>query len=326
MITRGPPTLRRRRNLAIVVGLIAVLLAGCTSVVHGKAVPSKQLARENAPLTAEEALGDMATINWCTLLATASFPEGWHAGGKWPGLEYCDFWVNHGKSEIAVRVGHPVDQRRREVAWEATPGKQLPRQLVMERPVRERGGGCARALAFPDHISLSVMASEEAGNPQAKEICRAAEMTVEFVADALVDGYAGHFDEYDDASLAGRIVCRLVPDKLIATARDTPEQPGRSSVSGHECTWPGDGSGPAVILAVDTIHRPDREEVQRVAGRPTRVGPADDGCIVSTDYADFPAYINTDEAISVVVIGAPNPEACSMARKIAKGVWPKLPR
>lgn len=314
-------------RLVLTLWSIALLVvAGCTSVVQGEPVPSKQLSRENAPLTAEAAFGDVATINWCTLLATASFPEGWHAGGKWPGLEYCDFWVNHGKSEIALRVGHLVDRRGREVAWEAIPGKQLPRQLVAQRPVRERGGGCARELAFPDDISLSVMASEEAGRPSALEMCRAAEMTLEFVVDALVDGYAGHFEEYDDASLAKRNVCKLVPDRLIATARDTPEQAGQRSVSGHECTWIGDRLGPVVILAVDTIHRPDREKEQRVAGRPTRVVPAEDGCILSTDYADFPAYINTSEAISVVVLGAPNPDACSVARKIAKGVWPKLPR
>jgi hypothetical protein len=341
MTTRGRRLRRHwcgRARLDLTLWSIALLvISGCTSAVQGDASPSPELAREmarqRAPLPAKTALGEFATIDYCDLLEPVSLPEGWEIAERWSRLEKCDALVVKDEWSVTVVVGNLADRRDRTAVWTRDRSRPLPRHLYIERPARESDDrSCTRGIAFPDHVSLILMGSDEVGDPSRREVCEVVDLIIKSVVEELVaDWVVGHFVEFDDKSLVESDVCDLVASDLIAATTGSSAQDRHRSVSGHECTWTGNGTGPAVIVAIDLITGSPVSAavpVVKLAGRSSVIDHGDDICIVSTEYAEFPdTYDEGDhEGVHVVVLGVPGAEACSMARKIAKGVWPKLPR
>lgn len=317
--------------------IVVLVIAGCTSIVRGDAAPSPELAsemaRQRVPIPAKTALGDFATIDYCDLLTTMVLPEDWQRGDQWWRLDNCELVVHNGERRVVLIVGNLMDRRLRQAVWNRDRSHSLPGQLYVERPSTEPDDlTCTRGIAFPDQITLTVMGTGTDGEPPRHLVCEAVNLVVESIVADLVDNrLLGHFVEFDDGSLIRRDVCALVPSSLVAAARKTSKSAGYPSVSGHKCTWPGGGRGPVVIVAVE-LARTDFGDTRRsetLEGRKSIVDAGDDGCLMSTEYADIPQSNGTyedKEVLTVVVLDMPGAEACGAARKIAKGLWPKLPK
>src|SRR6266511_193495 len=220
---------------------LAVAASGCTTVTAGTAVPNEEQAKEAAsPLTARQALGDFASIDYCSLLDSTPLPTelGSISGHPKPTYEYCGFGVRVGGTEVEVRVGYLDDSDTIEGENRTDDRtKAPPRGLTVQRG-HEDDEACVRYLRFTDDIWLTIAAGPESGKG---DWCRIADATVDAVIRHVIAKQVRHFS-FADKSVGKLDACDLVPAGVVYAKIGIKDGKILRFPTGHACFWRGPGA------------------------------------------------------------------------------------
>jgi hypothetical protein len=325
------------RPVAALLVLLAALTA-CSQPVAGSAVPNADAAREAAePLTSQRALGELTTIDYCSLVEARALPRdlGQLVLNPKPSFDFCGFKLKAQGIEVEVEVGflddadtlHGVDRTTDRT-------KHPPRGLQVQRGTEQKDL-CVRYLLFTDEISITVSADSYVGDsPGQGDWCPIADATLGIAVDRVVAKKVRHY-EFGAKSLGKVDACDLVPANLVATRIGAPTATVLKYPSGHECHWTGSGDDtPDAHLYFghnDSSFDPDSTKEETLAGQHTYVTPDNTDqdaafCQVSTDHIDSPQLGVKEQVRVEVVVPGKGKDACAPARELAKEVWAKLPR
>lgn len=323
-------------RLWVVLLCLASLLTGCVSVVRGEPNMSPEVAkireRANGRLDVRDALGDLRTVDYCSLVEEFEIPEGMGAFGRRPDphVRYCWFSVLNGVPRMGVSVGYlDVYGHRR------PPGPMREGSLRVA-PGEESASTCERFVVFPDGLSLTVRTRWDGQTgltvaERKKALCQIGDTAADDMVTSLVEGRARAVPDLDEKSLLPRDVCTVVPWHVLRKA-GVSVVVARRYPDGHDCSWYDEDDQFAGGVFLDTSdtsvdHYFARGEEVTVAGRPSVLQHPDGykpSCTITTAYADYPDDKQQWEEITVQVAGAGR-EACRTAKRVAAKVWPMLP-
>lgn len=288
--------MRRSRGPFLGSVAVALLLASCTMQVNGT------LTKLEEPLTAREALGDLNTVDYCSVLDEARIKK---AGGilmptPSTGFSYCTFEVSlpRGGHRLTVLVGNPSYESKSVLA--ATPDEVVPLRggVRVQRYESFDPGACMHSPVFPDDITFEVKVYGD-GVPQ-RMLCRFAGAVMDGLWQAVRAGRIGRLD-FHAGSLAEVGACSLLSDQEVARAVG----PGADRVPppiGHFCGW-GVGNvtdDPWVFVEYSSYGLSDEPQFPTtVGGRIASVEQADGHCVVRMPHVDWP---NEDYAARELLI------------------------
>jgi hypothetical protein len=314
-----------------------VLLGGCTVVVGGTALESPELAKQRAlakqPLLVKEAFGDFATADYCGVYREEflHLPEDLADSVVKPTsqIAYCEVKVLKDGWRAFAAVGWLSRLRRPDGN-----GQRLTRQLRLFPGEGDPRLGCERYIKFPDGYSLRLVLSEDKPGklPEAERErlrCAVADGLAEIIAESLAAGPIARLRGLSAHTLVRDDVCDLVPQRTLRKAGLPVGQQLRSA-DGHECVWYDDEGAPVglAFIEVTDVHPIDAGQAT-IAGRSTVVEPwegyAVGPCSASTQSAVFPDG-GWEEVVLVVYDNPSDPDPCPSVERLARLVWPTLPK
>lgn len=299
------------------------VLASCTPTVSGLAD-----AGDVPPLTSEEALGDLATVDFCSLLDERGLRESdVSVELATSGFLRCYAEVELGEVGLAVTIGD---------LYEGAPSDQADESRELARSVQrhhfEEDWGCWRELVFSDNVVLDVTARELygdiAGAPGDAEMCRVADLVTDGVQQAL------YLDDSETMAFADGSLAELEPCSLL-TADEAADILGVESVlpapavGGGGCSWwwydeqyvGTDVEFEVIDLGTDASDHYDED----IDGRPTRGFVGEGHCVLETPHMLVPAEVPTEWEVVSVYVYDEEGDPCAAATELAELVWPRLP-
>jgi hypothetical protein len=319
------------RLVTLFVALVA--LAGCATRVSGTAAPNEQAAKEAAePLTSARGLGDLPTLDYCSLTDPEALPDALGPVAVLPrgSYDYCRFSLQKNGGDVEVRVGYLEDGDTLEgVDRTGDLRRDPPRGLKVERG-DEEDDYCVRFVSFTDEVAITVLVEDL--DQTGQNLCAVADAAVDIAIDRVVAKKVTHLTF--GANSVGRLdACGVVSAEQAATALGSPGTEPRPYPSGHLCEWTGpDQTSPVARLYLvpgrSTYDASTKEET--LADRHTKVTSTsidDDDvtmCQVETADAGERSPVNEFVVLEVVVLGKEK-DACGPARALAGQIWPKLP-
>ncbi|GAA4619737.1 DUF3558 family protein [Saccharopolyspora hordei] len=317
----------RHRGLPLLV-LWVLLVTGCApgGPPQAPAAPDR-----GAAATAQAFLGDLRTVDPCTLTDPAALREfGDTEPAATVSLDYCLLHVTPPDGTLVqLAVGELVA---------ADPGRRddpvVPRgplRIVQNAPLP---GHCTRQVAFADGLALQVSADLLVGEPGGG-LCGIAEAGAEAAVAALEQHRVGH-RQFPEGSLALLDPCQVLDSAAVRQVPGLEEAQGRPSPAGHQCSW---GERAADAPRVQLTHTAgDPPQVlhgaaveEEIAGRRTVVSvvggdPRVPLCSAETGHRPFGADGQVEVAQLVVAVpGMTGVDACEFARGLAEQAWPHLP-
>ena len=308
------------------VAVIALACASCSVEVIGSPAPPVDTT---GPLTAAEALGDYATINYCSLVDKDSFPDavGQVVVYPSPSFDVCTFTVRTSGGDVEVHEGNLATSGNLDGVVRLMPDRSrtLPRELQLETTAPQ-DLRCDRYLKFSDELFLEVHAFVKEYSSQ-RDVCPVADAGRDQVVSRVLEKKVEHFN-YGPKSLGRVNACWLVSTELLKPVVGA--DPERKEFPGsHVCGW-WQGSETAVELAFIVDLPPGaRPTDETIAGRRTRVirDPSGVGlseCQLVVDRGSSPEA-GGDELIELtVLLAGKGKDPCVPARTLAASVWPKL--
>jgi len=310
--------INRRLLAAVLCG--AFVLAGCTST------PPRPPAWEEH--TAVESLGDLRTIDYCSLLdtpkilgtATLSAPAV-------SSFELCRAWVTEGTSRYTLVVGPLGSQVTADMEPHVYPGT-LPAGVSVRDSTRHVDWSCTRFLLFDDRVTLMVGASSDAAppdsepKPKAREsLCAKTDAALAGVVAAINEKRVGRLT-FEPGSYGGLDPCALLTgpeaDKLIGA-----DKAATPAAHGHDCTR-GDAAvyftvnDPSVVQASgDRGPQPDT-----IAGRSVMADSHLAACWFTASRKTSTGQV--EEARVEFKLNVENLSFCDSARSLAELILPKL--
>lgn len=326
----------RRRVAAIAAGCL--LLAGCNATVAGQGTADqgamKYYLAEVAPLTSAVALGDITSVDYCSLLDGSLVNDSGDRPDPLGSFDFCLEPTKVNGQDVGVTVGYLFSRSNGDVPKLAPlPGKTLQRGLLAEQ-VAHPGSqdSCTYYLKFTDAITLQLDASLT--NPGATGVARADLCALSSkVLDGAVTAITNHYVEHLDFSgmPLGKVdACALLPQDFVAGQLGvaTKQVPTPSK---HHCAWNFYG-GPGDADLVFTVDLPAEGETgssqETLGGRVSTVEPQPDkGCYVETVMGpDWSAGDDDGKQLAAIdVTDAAGKDPCAVARGLATEAWPKLP-
>lgn len=338
----------------VAVALMTTVVAGCVSTVggHPVALPvvDRSLPTSGAPTTgspaprgaaaptAAEALGDLPTVDPCSLVDLTAMRElGTVDLAELTGADDCPVAVRaDGGAHYEVDIGRldtvtPADLARSEVT-------SLPGGLSMlaQPPVP---GRCERDVLFADRIALQAVADDLGeGDPTlgGAQYCHAAELAVNAAADRIAAERVAH-RQAPAGSLLTVQACSLLSDELVATLPGIGPHPPTPYPAGHQCLY-GRADRTAHLrvelgIAPPVLPSTANATTETHGGRTSvllRASLPDISlCVLSATHrpsADTVAPGLVE--FSQIVVNLPSADiegACRAARAAADQAWPKLP-
>ncbi|HEX6344130.1 hypothetical protein [Umezawaea sp.] len=261
----------------------ALALTACTS------------STREGPLTATDALGDLKTIDYCSIVG----------GTGDPAFERCR--VVDGVRIMAVgpvesgenKDLHPVEYH----------GSALPDGMRVQGSTFNAQQSCTRLLTFSDDIRLSFMVT---GESDADANCAKAMEAVESALGVINENKVGR-RQFADNSFGRLDPCALLSTPEVEAVIGAGRQK-KPSATGHNCLH-GD-----VALKFDLKQAVVGDE-ETVAGRRATVNKISLFCTVHLNSGPESAAV---QAISVT--GEADDGTCDRARQVAELVFPALPR
>ncbi|HET9142653.1 hypothetical protein [Actinophytocola sp.] len=321
------------RLVVLFVALVA--LSGCASRLAGTPTPNEQAAREaTEPLTSARGLGDLPTLDYCSLTDPKALPDsvGPVAVAPRGSYDYCRFGLQKNGTDIEVRVGYLEDAETLDgVDRTGDLRRDPPRGLKVERG-KEEDDYCVRFVSFTDEVALTVLAESLEGTGE--NLCAVADAAVDVMIDRVLAKKVAHLT-FTDRSVGRLDPCEVVTAEQAATAIGTPGATPLAYPSGHLCEWAGPDSESTVARLYLTpglsSYDVETTKEETFAGRhtmttATSVESQDLAmCQVETDDAgETKGAIDEFVLIEVLVLGK-GKDACGPARALAEQVWPKLP-
>ncbi len=326
------------RRVAVLLAVSALVLCACSSRVGGRPVAATTISEEPAERTAESVLGELTTVDPCSLTDPAVFSTFGTAEFAVPeSLDYCTISVKPATDvEIVLRIGE---------LGELSESPELAANRVRELDggtyVAQRDAAtdfCSQALVFVDEITLEVASSAYRGT--LPDTCDMVTAAMDDVVRVTGDGRVEHRSPAD-GSLLGIDPCSLVDDVEVTAlpgfaAAQRREYPGR-----HQCSWQT-STGPdrlslRVVFGAGPAPTPvgTGAENTSIAGRPSVTTPYPDGgtaafCGVESGQLAFDEVPGQDGMVEIASVYARVPkgqvdQGCQAAVALATAVWAKLP-
>ena len=271
-----------KRTLATLL-CAALALTACTS------------STREGPLTATDALGDLKTIDYCSVLGKAGDPA----------FERC----RYSEGVKFVSVG-PVDSGENKDLYPVEyHGSAMPEGMRVQGSTFNAEQSCTRLLTFSDDVRLNFMVT---GEENADANCAKAMETIETALGVINENKVGR-REFPENSFGRLDPCALLSTPEIEAVLGAGRNK-RPSATGHNCLH-GD-----VALTFDQ-KQPVVGDEETVAGYPTTVSKVSLFCTVHLNSGPESAAI---KAISVN--GEADDTTCDHARQVAELVFPNLPK
>lgn len=164
----------------------ALLLSGCT------ASPAPAPRKPAEPLTAAEALGDFATVDFCSLLDERGVTGTGAATPPTRTFDTCTLAMSEKDTDTIVHIGSLSTDTQR--AKDETPYDyrgELPAGIVVEQAA-PAADGCTRYVVFSDDVRIKVVASAgtKPGTPEAR--CAKADAAVTGILHVVSERRVGH--------------------------------------------------------------------------------------------------------------------------------------
>lgn len=317
----------RKVRVGLCAAVAALVLAGCTAGVGGRAVPTGE-----EPLTSAS-LGELTSVEPCSLTGPAAFAEVGTA--RMPGMPTFD----ECRVTVAVDGGHAY-------VWvgllrDAT---VLPSRLDrIDEPGRgtfisSLDGTCDAALVLADGVALTAWAEPAYDSRlDGDTLCALTESALRGAYQVLDSGRVRH--RVPEVSSLGVLdACDVLRTRDTATVLGVDSVAESPYPGGHRCRF-GDGDAPRVdvefhvAVAADAVGVPAGTGTEIIAGRQTwLVGPRRDGdrvvCTAVTEHVAFAPGTGTLEFAVLRVVEVPRRgrDVCGSARTLAGLGWPELPR
>lgn len=304
-----------------------LLVAGCTP---GGPPQAPAAPGQDESGTARAALGDLRTVDPCTLTDPAALREFGPADNAGTvSLDYCLLHVtlpNGSLVQLAVgELGPAPDPQGDPVV----PRGSL--RIVQNAPLP---GHCTRQILFTDGLALRVSADLLTGDP-GSGLCGVAEAGAGAATAAVEQHRVGHRD-FPANSLALVDPCDVLDSAVVQQIPGLEEALGQPSPAGHQCSWGEQiADSPRVQLThtagdpPEVLHGAAVEE--DIAGRRTVISvvggdPQIPLCSAETGHLPFGAAGQVEVAQLVVAVpGMTGIDACEFARGLAGQAWPHLP-
>lgn len=309
----------------VVGATVALLLASCT--VHVGGSPAKY---EVEPLTAQKALGDLNTVDYCSLI------EGWKPEpgadearvATWSGFAGCHVQVRgvEGGSPFEMTIGYLTDASGG--SGDADEVVNLPGKLRVDKYESGTPGLCDHELVFADLVSLGVAASTADESDLSQEaLCGHVDSVMNHLVQRVRLGRVDRL-EFADGSLAEISACDLVTEEeVVGVLGDdvNVEEP----VTSHMCTF-GTASGvdgPWVYVGFEAREGlSEADYTGAVAGRAAVVVPQEElsTCLVATPHAEWRNSASPGIEETIIEVGGSG-DRCGPARELANLIFPRLP-
>lgn len=317
--------MRRLGSSRWFVALLAVVLSGCSPAFEGALEPIR-----NSPLTAEQALGDFTTIDYCGFLELGySGLDGVRVLDERRGFHHCWMTVEDSAGVSAnVLIGELADESYNVLTERPDETVTHQRGLRTQRYSDIWPDSCDRFLLFPDDISLQISGL---GEETAKEVqCSIASVVAEGVRHRVESGKPVARLEFGSNSFGAVDACATAAGEEVAAALGEPAEP-RIPPSGHWCLWGRyDLPEPSAMVKFrldDPLQVSADGEPEVIAGRDSVVRAEEPGsCSVRTQHIAADQLVpGTVEIASVFVRQVFTKDACTAARELAAVVWKTLP-
>lgn len=325
-------------RLAMLCGA-ALLMTGCAQAVVGTPSPNpaaaQQALEERTPLTSTLALGDLTTIDYCSLIDPGLVARGGmtDAGEPQPSFDECAVSGKVGGQSATLEVGF-LDTN----AGGRLPDrdKTLPRGLVAQRDTSGRGAdSCGYYLAFPDRVSLELFAylenppSDPGSSSTTSPLCTLNKTVFDGVVTAVTQKKVTHLT-FAQGSVGTVDACALLPDAVVSQQAGVP-LPRAQNPSKHRCRWTNTSLGMRAVLWFYVDKPPqaaDGATAETIDGRPSVVRAVSARfCAVDTVVGPWPGAKNGEVEVAETYMNAGNAakDACGIARAFATAAWPQLP-
>jgi len=312
---------------------LACATAGCSSTEA--AAPKPDEKKVPAVLTAKAALGDLHSLDACSLIKPETFSKfgavtyGRHHPWDRYSLENCEVDVGI-TAPVTISAGrmHPIADISQLMAGE--PVRTLDGDLSVVQG--ETGADhCVQFVVFPDDLAMAVDAYVYEERTVTEDLCGMVAAAVDGVVDVLVAGTVRH-RELADNSFGLLDACD------VATSAGVAPVGMQAWPSGHRCVWTFDGDPSSIELTFDSLVATSTlgEGIvdTEMEGRRTLSLPHDGSCEVWTEHipveiedtsdsgyvetATVTAYGSTENARETTLL-------CLPAIDLARKVWPGLP-
>ncbi|MGI5995457.1 hypothetical protein [Saccharomonospora viridis] len=323
------------KRFGIFAAVVAVAMtASCSTSTDEEPGAAKGTAVEEAtnaqeePLTAEAALGDLSTVDFCGLLDTKALEEGIEGTLAFtqPGFSQCLVGIDTQGGRVIATIGNLYDKSE-STNW---PSEDETLSRSVHRQVIATEVGCVRALLFADEIGLEVFAweLEDAGKLDTETICHIADAVTDGVQDAALseDTFTLSFQP---GSLAELEPCSLLEDTEAAKVLGG-ETSAQEQLGGHGCTWEvssGESTGATAELTFDVALTADLSGFSgEIAGRPTQMSVDGYMCQVATPHIPFSQENPNQREVVTLLAMATWEDPCQAVEELAEVVWPQLPK
>jgi hypothetical protein len=326
------PLRRRFRALPVVVALV-LLVAGCAT-----GAPAAPAPRQGgvAPRPAGAGLGDLRTIDPCTLVdpaALAGFGE--VSPTDTVSLDYC---LLHLQMPRGALVQVAFGQLDRVDPNHPRPGQPVVRRsglsIIQDAPLPDH---CSREVVMADGLTLRVNADLLSGQ-SGPGLCGIAESAAQAVAGTVEQHRVGH-RSFPPNSLAWADPCAALDPATVQSIPGLEEAGPNAEPARHQCEWGVQEADSSRVRFVHTAGAPPAVQhgaavEEEIAGRRTVISmvgrdPRVPLCSAETAHIPFgdPAWRQTEVAMLVVAVPGTNGiGACEFARGLAEQAWPKLPK
>lgn len=320
-------------RVLVFVWTVLLLLSACGGT------PEPNAPEREEKLTARQALGDLRTLDACSLTDPDALKElGSVRDAGTVSLDYC---LHHLRLDDGSRVQLATGELQQASNVDDGGAPVVRRgglRIVRDSPLP---GHCTRQVLFDDGLALQVNVDLLDGDPAAG-LCRVAEAGAESVVRAIRDKQVGH-RELPPHSLALADPCAALASEFVQQVPGLDKAKGRSTPSNHRCLWGTEAaSQPRVRLTYTAGDPPKRLHAtaveEQIAGRRTVISivggdPGTPLCSAETAHGPFrdgrhgDAHSGQTEVAMLVVAlpGSTGVRACGFARGLAERAWPQLP-
>lgn len=312
--------------------LLVLMLAGCSTRVGGSPTTGHETPAKG---TAEAALGELTTVDPCSLTDLEVFDEfGTATFGVPESFDYCSIDTTIGGADVILSLGtldtltQPPDTTTKRV-------KDLDDGMYVIQP-EAADNHCGQDLVFADQITLRVSAYILFDPPT--DLCPMVSVVMDKIIEVVEQGGVRHRVP-ENGSLIPLDACSMISDDTITTQAGFAEARRRDYPAHHQCWWqtPDGAERFTMYLMFAAGSSPgtlgDAGRSTSIAGRETFVNPFPEtnNCSVTTAHIIFdeiPEYDLAMEQAEVQVITPPGrvDDGCQAAIAVANEVWPQLPK
>lgn len=301
-------------------------------VPPSEVAPSRRVFENPDKLTAEDALGDLALFNPCSVVDPGMLPDTWTSVVRVPvAFEFCDLEVTTDDGAVVqVNIGQPHEPWN-DPADHPSGAREAGISIIPGDP--ESRDGCNQDIVFADGVALVVSTYTDTTMGAPKN-CTVSETIADQVVTAVLDGRAESI-QHPDGSLGSLDACTLLGPELLALVPGLGANAQKQeSITGHSCWWGSPDLRAVVNIEFQIGHLPVGGSGTTLHGRYTATSPYDDteqdslcevtGEHIPFEYKDEMAILER-VAIYVWQPGGQLEAACAAANAVANGLWPELP-